>query len=59
MPHTLLCFRDERIIVGADAVRTIIETRVERVRPNVGKGSVISLPIRAVVVLKHRQVAAH
>ncbi len=58
MAHALLRFHDERVVVGTDAVRTVIEARVEGIGPAVRERSVVCLAIGAIVILEHGQMAA-
>src|SRR5579885_3089131 len=61
VPHPFLGFQNQRVVVGADCVRAVIESRVKRVRTHdsqtgLGRYAVAS-PIVTVQNLQHRQMA--
>src|SRR5712692_10928195 len=66
--HMLLCFHDERIVIGTDAVRAVVKDGIERVwargalaradRRRIIGEIVVAIAIHAVVILKHRQMTA-
>ena len=58
MAHALRSFNYKGIIVGTDAVRAVIEARIEAVGPDRIQRTIIADSIYPIIILKHGQVPA-
>src|SRR5438132_7982426 len=56
--HALLRFHNERIIVGTDAVRTVVEASVKAVGTDRSQRAIVTVAVYPIVKLEHGQMAA-